>query len=238
MQKTLEVVSELTDELTVGITPDIKESVFKHIEITPLSSHKLLSTMLTEEGMIKNSILDLDSDFNEKELERINNFLNQTLPGQSVNEIVEYINHRILEAQDAFYYMFKSAMEIFQSISALEEPHVAFTGLENLFGQPEFSDSKQARELMKFLEGKNAFVEVVASHAGKECKVLFSIGKENKQKNLYPYTIASSSYKMGGKNSATVGVIGPTRMSYPRVSAVLEYTCNEIGKFLERELSR
>ncbi len=235
LHRVLEVVSRFTDELTVGVTPEIRQSVFKHIELVPLSQRKILSTLLTQEGIVKNSILSFDADFTGKEIERINNYMNQTLSGQSVDEIVDYMHHKILEAQDTFYYMFKKAMDIFETISSLEESHIWYTGLENLFQQPELQDAHTARELMKLLEGKNSLLEAVAGDGSSAAHVEFLIGKENKYKPLYLYTIARASYRMGGKNFGMLGIIGPTRMSYPKVSSVLDFTCREVEKIFEKE---
>ena len=58
-----------------------------------------------------------------------------------------------------------------------------------------------------------------------------SIGSENKGRSMRGWSVVKSRYKVGDATGA-IGVIGPLRMDYPRLMALVEYTSGELTRFL------
>ena len=61
----------------------------------------------------------------------------------------------------------------------------------------------------------------------KECStsdgLVIRIGSENKIEGLNECSVVTATYSVNGVKLGTIGVLGPTRMDYPRVVAALEY---------------
>ena len=53
--------------------------------------------------------------------------------------------------------------------------------------------------------------------------VEFAIGKENELSELRDMSIVTATYRMGDQKLGSFGVIGPTRMNYARVLAIMNY---------------
>jgi heat-inducible transcriptional repressor len=58
-----------------------------------------------------------------------------------------------------------------------------------------------------------------------------TIGVENQLPQLAPFTLVTSEYRLGGV-SGVIGVIGPTRMPYEKVAAIVEYTSRLMGELM------
>jgi len=59
-----------------------------------------------------------------------------------------------------------------------------------------------------------------------------TIGQEHVDPRLAPFTLVTSSYRMGSL-SGVIGVMGPTRMPYDKIAALVEHTSRLVGELLE-----
>jgi heat-inducible transcriptional repressor len=59
------------------------------------------------------------------------------------------------------------------------------------------------------------------------------IGRENIAPSMKSCALITASYRLGGDISGTLGVVGPTRIEYGRMMAVVNY----LARFIERALS-
>jgi len=61
-------------------------------------------------------------------------------------------------------------------------------------------------------------------------KVQVLIGRENLASSMQHCTVITTSYRVGTDVCGTLGVLGPTRIAYGRMMAVVNY----LGRFMER----
>ncbi len=67
-----------------------------------------------------------------------------------------------------------------------------------------------------------------ASHNG----ITVKIGQENDIAAFEDCSIITATYSIGGKPVGTVGILGPTRMEYPRVIGLLDHLSRDLTKVL------
>ena len=63
--------------------------------------------------------------------------------------------------------------------------------------------------------------------------VIITIGKENRKEVLKNCSLVATSYNIGGA-TGTLGIIGPTRMDYPKVISLVDYIAEEIGNLFNK----
>jgi heat-inducible transcriptional repressor len=66
---------------------------------------------------------------------------------------------------------------------------------------------------------------------------MISIGKEHGDKSLEDFSIITSTYTIGSLRG-TIGLIGPTRMPYDKLVAIVDYTSKYISSVLSENLER
>jgi len=105
-------------------------------------------------------------------------------------------------------------------------------GASNIFGKPEFSDTETIRQLFQTFEEKSRLVKIlnecVAGDSTAVVQVL--IGRENPASSMQHCSVITTSYRVGTDVCGTLGVVGPTRIAYGRMMAVVNY----LGRFMER----
>jgi heat-inducible transcriptional repressor len=86
-------------------------------------------------------------------------------------------------------------------------------GLRLLLSQPEFAETRRAKEVVEILE-ERVLLRSILSEAPDEGSMGVFIGEENPKEALRPFSVIMSQYGIPQEASGTISVIGPTRMEY------------------------
>jgi heat-inducible transcriptional repressor len=222
------IISKLMQYTTVVITPQMKKSTIKYLQLVPVDSSNILLVIVTSAGIAKNynirTIKPLDHEF----LVRFSNILNRNLSGLSLEEINL---SKIVKIKDEIY----GNDEILMSISEIEKENIFLGGTTNIFNFPEYNDIERAKEFLNFLEQKKDLSILLAKGNSNEDnkKINILIGQENECAEMRECSLIISHYSMGGKIVGTIGIIGPTRMQYSKVVSSLEFLTGSLNKVLQ-----
>ena len=93
-------------------------------------------------------------------------------------------------------------------------------GLSNIFDIPEYNDISKARNFIEMLSQKE---EITKKLIEREDGITVTIGDENEDTNLQDCSLITASYSVDGKLVGKIGVIGPTRMKYSKITSIIEY---------------
>ncbi|MFH1478636.1 MAG: heat-inducible transcriptional repressor HrcA [Candidatus Omnitrophota bacterium] len=234
MQKASNAISMITNVVGVVLTPRLKRSTFKHIELIQINSSRILAVLMTGAGYVKNSIFTMEEEISKSEILRINEFLNQELEGMFLGEIRNHLTSRLLQERDSFYNFLNKAMTILSSADLLKmEDRMYFEGTTSIMSNPEFSDIKKTRLFLRCFEDKKDLFDLFNEDIEKD-GIKVHIGKENHCKYMQDYSVITSNYKVRGRIVGVLGAIGPTRMEYGKVITCVEYLSEVLGKVLEK----
>jgi transcriptional regulator of heat shock response len=106
-----------------------------------------------------------------------------------------------------------------------------FDGTSHLMEQPEFQDISKLHNLFKCLEDRVSILKVLCDSPDDD-RLTIHIGKENQSRGLSECSIVTRGYKIKGKQSGKLGVIGPKRMVYERVIPMVEYLADTVSNIL------
>jgi heat-inducible transcriptional repressor len=218
-------LSVLTFELGVGLAPIMEEGVLEHLDLVQLSLSKILLVLTVKSGVVKTIFVEVPGEMTIDDLDETASFLNERLCGLTLGEIRSSLSERVRDAvsddRGLLNFFVQSADELFD-ISSDESPLI-IDGVSKLAHQPEFSTEK----------GMNFLSSLLAERVDSD-GIVITIGKENKAMNLEPFSIVTSDYKVGTLKG-TIGVIGPTRMPYEKVIALVNYTSKMISDILKEK---
>jgi len=109
---------------------------------------------------------------------------------------------------------------------------IYLNGTSHMIDEPEFQDFKKLRSLVRCLEEKSDILDILNSDLGDE-NVRIHIGHENKPGFLRDCSVVTRGYKVKGKTSGRIGVIGPKRMVYERVIPTMDFLADTVSAILE-----
>lgn len=233
LKNSAKILSALTSYTAVAISPQIENSTIKHIQLIPIDKSQILLVLVSNNGIIKNSIFRLKDEVEEDQVEILSNFLNAKLRSLTVREINSSIG------QDVFkeLYEFKIILEnLIPDISKLMEDidniDLYSDGINKILNFPEYKDLEKAKSFMKFFEDKDSLVDIlIKSPLSKDIDII--IGEENSYAPLKDCSLITTTYTIGDKTIGKIGVIGPTRMEYVRVINILKLFSKNITELID-----
>ncbi len=219
------LLAKLSNLLAVVIAPKLANGVFHKMEIISLSSTRLLIVLTIQSGLSKTVSIEVDSEISRHILENVSGFLNERLQGQKLFDIARSIREMLNDYEqhdDAglIRVFIDSADTIFDD-QQVRKFH--FGGAEYIAMQPEFSDLSRYRSIVELIENEDMIIHLLEDDApaSNEKEVRVRIGSENKIHQIEQCSVVSTQYNIGPV-SGTIGLVGPKRMNYPRMIALVE----------------
>jgi len=228
------VVSEITKYTSLAITPQMSKSTLKTIKLILVEDDKVLVILVTSAGIVKNSMVKIGASVSIDSLIVIANFLSDKLSGVTLEKInlenLRYEAEKILTKEK--YIIIPILYGVGDCINQVSSAEVFLDGTTNIFNFPEFHDMMRARQFLNILNTKDILCTMMFTGIqGEDMKV--RIGMENEIDELKNFTLITATYSLNCEIIGSIGVIGPTRMHYPKVIASL----NHIRRVINRELN-
>lgn len=224
MRETSAALTQLTSCLAVVLAPSVSLARVKRIDLLAIGARRALFVLITESGQVLNRQIELAHEAVPERLAEIERALNAALVGKRASEIrplrdaIEPIATSVAE-KPADLEVDRLVGDVLDVIlGALDEAdrdRLYHVGVPALLSQPEFHDAERARPLIEFLEDGIAVLEALSDALGTDAMTV-RIGHENRRAELGNLSIVATNYG-AGSSDGVVGVIGPTRMDYPRV---------------------
>ena len=176
--------------------------------------------IISKEGVVRNIAVKINSTIQPDTLVRISNILNECLGSSSILDIEQEVLDKLGELNDRESKFLHELMPIIrESLSNQEDVKIYSDGITNIFNFPEFKDLSKAKDFIDLWERRNILLELLSSN--NKDGITITIGSENKVNEIKDCSLITATYQMNGRVLGTIGVIGPTRMYYSKVVALL-----------------
>jgi heat-inducible transcriptional repressor len=219
------ILSQLSSQLGVIISPQLDEGVFHRMDLTRLNSDRLLLVLLLKTGMVKAIYLQVNSNLKDEYLDSLRNILNERLFGLKLKEIrsnFSDIMKDIQEDEEGLISLFiKAADKIFDFS---DDNEVYLNGTYNMLRQSEFMDKLEISGVVELLENKKVIIHLFDEESSKG-EIKIRIGEEININGMKNFSIISAKYNVN-EMVGTLGVIGPMRMDYSHIIPLVNYTAN------------
>ena len=186
----------------------------------PLTSDTAVAIIVTNNGHVENRMFSLPPGFTASDIEKMVNVLNERLIGVSLDEIHIKLEAEVLAVLQQHV---TSADDFIHSlISATghnSESKIFYGGKTNMFNQPEFHDLNKVRMILDLMETTS---QVQSLFHPNESGIHIRIGSENRQLEMENCSVITTTYSIGEDQQGAIAIIGPTRMDYKRVVALLD----------------
>ena len=218
-------LSEVTHYTTVAIGPKVTKQIIKEIKFILLGNRMLMAVILTNTGMIKETIINFEEDIYEDQIETINLLFNSKLQGKPLEQINEPIDEYIFSEMESSANMIRAIINQLNKVIN-EESKLYLEGTNKSFDLPELRKAETAKNFINILENKAEVVDLLNNEISKEINVY--IGEELNDESLKDFSIVT--LKGDDNDIGTIGIIGPKRMNYSKVISVMRY----IQKLIEK----
>jgi heat-inducible transcriptional repressor len=225
--RSIQVLGLVTGELGLAIAPRLDEVVLEKLELALVSAEKILLVLTLRSGVVRTVYVDLPGGLPAETLMAVTMILNERLAGLTLAQIRKTLPERLRDAgADGST---AELLNIFmQAAEGVLDP-LGIAGTDLLLGrtsvlakQPEFASGPRLRSLIELTEQKELLTGLLAAREHNAAPNI-TIGAEHGEPKLSTLTLITSEYRIGNLRGV-LGVIGPTRMPYAKVAAIVEYT--------------
>lgn len=230
INKTVEIISELTNYTSIILGKSSNENTLKQVSIIPITEDRIVALVCTDKGIVENKQFLLEDVSEIDEIVKTCEIINKMLVGTPINEVskrlefeIKPIISRQIKQYEAVYNIFADAFNDFVN----KRENVYFGGKTKIFDEPEYNDVAEIKKLASKFEDKNFIKRIEEDTDDATGGIKIYIGEEN---DFDPnVTIIKSKYNRNGEEG-TIAIVGPKRMEYDRVVGLLSYLQKELNE--------
>src|SRR2546427_2645889 len=236
LERAAQVLGVLTKELGVAVGPTLDEAVLERLELLQAGSDRLLLVLTLKSGVVRTIFVEVPSRLAPEIVVQVAVVLNERLAGLRLREIRTTLSERLRDAapdagsSELLNIFIQEADDLFDVPATAAGGGVVLGSAQLLAGQPEFATKERLQGLLEVTERRDVLREALAKRLGQGLTV--TIGSEHQDATLAPFTLVTASYRLGPL-AGVIGVMGPTRMPYDKIVALVEHTSRLVGELLE-----
>ncbi len=226
------ILARLAGLLGVVLSPQLTSGILERLEIVPVSSDRVMFVISVQGGLIRTIVLNVVVGLQRHHLDRLVELLNERLVGLSLDEIRRTCADRVMDLKDEHSGIVQLILNDSNALFSAdpESRTVQVEGTTYILAQPEFDEADRMRGLVSLIGDAPRIRRLVEKHdfEGAEApeKARVAIGSEasidsDEVGNVRNLSIVSARYYRSNM-TGTIGVIGPTRMDYARMIALVE----------------
>lgn len=236
LQRAAQVLGVLTKELGVAVGPSLDQAILERLDLTQVSSERLLLVLTLRSGVVRTIFVEVPSHMAADVVAQVAVVLNERLAGLELREIRATLGARLRDAGagagagELLNIFVQEADGLFDVTAApAGAGGVVLGSAQLLAGQPEFATTSRLQSLMEVTERRDLLREALTQHRE---GLTITIGGEHQDPKLTPFTLVTARYQVGPL-AGVIGVLGPTRMPYEKIVALVNHTSRLVGELLQ-----
>ena len=227
----VKVISELTDYTSLGVSSKEEDDKLRDIKFYRFKPDTALVLIVSDVKLLKDNYIHIPEDMTNDQLEEANAFISKAFVGKSFKEICS-IEVDYDEGFSGYKMIFLNVIEALKNYFNASDNDVIMEGEDKILRHAEYADVEKIKDFLSVVTKKDKIFNLLAGD-NRDISINIKVGSEGYDNIPKDCSVVSATYTANGKKIGTYGVIGPARMDYQKVVAVLE----NVGKILESMLS-
>ncbi|MEM8929704.1 MAG: heat-inducible transcriptional repressor HrcA [Acidobacteriota bacterium] len=229
-----ELLSELSHQAAVVLTPGIDDVILRSAEFVPLGGRRVLCVLVADAGFVDHVVVDTDIELAREDLVRFSNYVTEHYAGLRVQEIHRRLLCSLAEERRDVDTWLTDAMAFAQrAMSEGSSRQVLVQGATSLLDRPELSDVDRVRQMLDTFADRARLTNMLSSCLESDGGVRVFMGEDSEITRSLDFSLVAMPYGHEDTPLGSLGVIGPSRMEYPRVVPLVRY----LGETLSRALT-
>ena len=227
-------LASLTRAAGIATPAKPQSARIRRIDLVAIQERLASIILVLREGTIKQTLLGLTDATDQDVLSDVANVLNREFVGATGAEAALRLarlvgDDRVAQLARRVGDRIVSTMRDYDA-SKIEE--LFSDGLLNVMEAPEFAQSDKLRRVFSALENRAYLGELVGAVSGAG-RVQVFIGRENRPPEMRDVSLVLAPYGRPGRAIGVVGVLGPTRMSYPHAIGTVRFVSGLMNELVD-----
>ena len=229
MEKVAKLVSQATDLPAISVTSRAAGTTVKRFDLIFAGSGSIILVVMLSNDEVVNKLIKLPLKLDESELKLLGALLNATMTELTAEEFTAELLDKVMRAAGAAATLVPVIVEFTtDTLRRQSSTNMTIAGHSRLLGLPEYQDVGKAQKVLTSLDTENLSNLPAVMQNENGTKVL--VGPENVASELKDTSVVMTKFDIGDGLQGMIGVVGPTRMDYAKVTARLSYFAESLSK--------
>ena len=224
-----EILSHMTNLVTVVMGPDEKEEKLASIQMVQISEKTITAIFVTDKGYVENKTFIVPDNMSAEEIVSCVNLLNERLKGTPIVNLVEktealkpVLSEYIVD-HDLVY---QALLETFLRFAS---DRLSLYGRDELFSREEYkNDAQKLEQIFKLLSDQQLLKEVKQEIKEDKDGRIIRIGDIEGNPDV---SMVTAKIDLGEEGDRAITLLGPTRIDYDQALSALEYIVKTLSDY-------
>lgn len=233
VEKVAKLVSQATDLPAISSASRIGAASVKRFDLILAGQGSFILVIMLSNDEVVNKLIKLPLNVGETELKLLSAVLNATMTEISAEEFTADLLDKVMRSAGSAASLVPVIVDFTtETLRHQGSTNMAVAGQSRLLGLPEYRDVDKAQRMLATMDG-DALSGLSAVMQGENgTKVL--VGPENVASELKDTSVVMTKFDIGDGLQGMIGVVGPTRMDYAKVTARLSYFAESLSKMFAK----
>ena len=233
VQQVAKLVSQATDLPAISVASRRGGDTVRRFELILVGRGSFILVMMLSSDEVVNKLIKLPLHVTETDLKLLSAVLNATLTDLTPEEFTPALLERIMQSAGATASLVPVILEFTtETLNRQGRTNMAVAGHVRLLEQPEYRSIEKAQRMLNTLDEDVLSNLPAVMQNSNGTQVL--VGPESVAKELKDTSVVMTRFDIGDGMQGMIGVVGPTRMDYAKVTARLSYFAESLSKLFAK----
>ena len=233
VEKVAKLVSQATDLPAISVASRHGSATVKRFDLILAGQNSVILVVMLSSDEVVNKLIKLPVNVTETDTKLLSAVLNAAMTGLTADEFTAELMEKIMGAAGAAAALVPVIVDFTaDTLRRSGSTNMAIAGHSRLLGLPEYRDVDKAQKVLSSID-EDALSNLPAVMQNEHgTKVL--VGPENVAQELKDTSVVMTKFDIGDGMQGMIGVVGPTRMDYAKVTARLSYFAESLSKMFAK----
>ena len=229
VEKVAKLVSQATDLPAITAASRSASVTVSRFDLILAGEGSFILVVMLSNDEVFNKLIKLPVSVEESDLKLLGALLNTAMtelpPERFTQALLDKVMRSAGKAASLVPIIVDFATEV---LSRKASTNVAVAGQARLLGLPEYRDVDKAQKVLESIDEDTLSNLPAIMQSENGTKIL--VGPENVAQELKDTSVVMTKFDIGDGMQGMIGVVGPTRMDYAKITARLSYFAESLSK--------
>ena len=229
VERVAKMVSQATDLPAISMAARQGDARVSRFELIQAGTGSFILVVMLTNDEVVNKLIKLPLNIDETDLKLLSALLNATMTDISVEEFTAALLDRVMRSAGNAASLVPVIVEFTtETLRRSGSANMAVAGQMRLLSHPEYRNIDKAQRVINGLDEETLSNLPAVMQGSNGTQVL--VGPENVAEELKDTSVVMTKFDIGDGMQGMIGVVGPTRMDYAKVTARLSYFAESLSK--------
>lgn len=231
VEKVARLVSQATELPAISAASRSRSLSVKRYDLILAGPGSVIAVLMLSNEQVVNKLIKLPLEASESDLKLLSAVLNASMT--DIEQITSELMEKVMRSAGSAASLVPVIVDFVQeTLRVSASTNVAVFGQSRLLGLPEYRDVDKAQRVMASID-EDALSNLPAV-MGNSSGTRVIVGPENLADELKDTSVVMTKFDIGDGMQGMIGVVGPTRMDYAKVTARLSYFAESLSKLFAK----